>query len=87
MEKLTEEQKEARRKSANAYVTAEDKRKTDLNLPSGMTAIADSYGRGDKSKIGIQFKEDLRSGKYKKPSDFVKAELAPMHLQNHFVLC
>lgn len=78
MEKLTEEQKEARRKSANAYVTAEDKRKTDLNLPSGMTAIADSYGRGDKSKIGIQFKEDLRSGKYKKPSDFVKAELAPM---------
>ena len=30
MEKLTEEQKEARRKSANAYVTAEDKRKTDL---------------------------------------------------------
>ena len=30
-----------------------------------MTAIADSYGRGDKSKIGIQFKKDLRSGKYK----------------------
>ena len=78
MEKLTEEQRMARRKSASAYIDAEEARKKAFNLPSEMTEIVNSYGSGAQSKIGIKFKEDLKSGKYKKPSDFVKAELAPM---------
>lgn len=78
MEKMTEEQREARRKSAIAYFDAEQKRKEALKLPSEMTQIANGYGGGATSKIGLKFKEDLKSGKYKKPSDFVKAELKPM---------
>lgn len=78
MAKFTEEQKEAQRESAAAYIKAEKKRKNALNLPSDMIAIADDYGRGAQSKIGIQLKADLKSGKYKKPSEFVKARLAPM---------
>ena len=78
MEKLTEQQKEERRKSAAAYLDAEEKRKEALKLPAEMTEITNSYGSGAQSKIGIKFKEELKSGKYKKPSDFVKAELAPL---------
>ena len=78
MEKLTEQQKEARRKSAAAYLNAEEKRKNALKLPAEMTEIANAYGSGTQSKIGNKFKEALKSGKYKKPSDFVKAELKPM---------
>ena len=78
MEKMTEEQREARRKSAVAYFDAEEKRKEALKLPSEMTEIANGYGGGARCKIGLKFRDDLKSGKYKKPSDFVKAELKPM---------
>ena len=37
MEKLTEEQRMARRKSASAYIDAEEARKKAFNLPSEMT--------------------------------------------------
>ena len=78
MGKLTEEQKYEIRKSAAAYRDAEEKKKAALKLPEEMVEICDQYDRGYRNKIGIKFKDDLKSGKYKKPSDFVKAELAPM---------
>ena len=78
MEKMTEEQRNALRKSVIAYFEAEQKRKEAFNLSSEMTQIANGYGGGATSKIGLKFRDDLKSGKYKKPSDFFKAELKPM---------
>ena len=74
MEKLTNAQREARKESANAYRLAEEKKKKD-GVSQELIDIACTYS-GETSPLGKKMRSELASGKYKKPSDFAKAELS-----------
>ena len=74
MEKLTTAQREARKDSANAYINAESKRKDALGVSKQLTNLACTYS-GETSELGLKMRADLASGRFKKPSDFAKAEL------------
>lgn len=74
MEKLTNVEKEARKESANAYCNAEKKKKR-AGVSQDLIDIACTYN-GESSTLGKKMQADLASGRYKKPSDFVKAELS-----------
>ncbi|MBP5355030.1 MAG: DUF4132 domain-containing protein [Lachnospiraceae bacterium] len=75
MEKLTNVEKEARRESARAYVNAEDKRKKELGVPQSLIDFACTYS-GETSELGLKMRRELASGKYEKPSEYMKAELS-----------
>ena len=75
MEKLTNVEKEARRESARAYVNAEDKRKKELGVPQSLIDFACTYS-GETSELGLKMRREPASGKYEKPSEFMKAELS-----------
>ena len=74
MQKLTNEQREARRESAKAYVSAEEKRRKELGVPQALIDFACTYS-GETSELGRKMHDELASGRYEKPSDFAKAEL------------
>ena len=82
MEKLTNEQREARRESAQNYTRSVNERvKAQLaQLPEELGKFTEGYGRdrGAESKLGIKLREELASGKCKKPSDFAKRELSAL---------
>ena len=74
MEKLTNAQREARKEAANAYRLAEEKKKR-AGVSQELIDIACTYS-GETSPLGKKMRSELASGKYKKPSDFAKAELS-----------
>ena len=77
MEKLTNEQREARHKRANAYQVEQDQKKKNLDLTDDLRDIVKGYGAAD-TKAGLRMRDMLASGAYEKPSDYFKKELMPL---------
>lgn len=82
MEKLTNEQREARRQTAQDYSKKlrDGFEKAKPELPKELVMFMGTYrrGLGEDSELAEKLRQGLASGEYAKPSDFVKKELSPL---------